>query len=195
MSDLWRAFQALLPIGVVAVAALGCALVWWWRLVQIGRHRAARALALTFCGIWAAGVSLVTLRPRPALVSASGETVTRSIDVVPGRELVASTFNSVSAHVFVEQVVGNVALFLPLGIGLGMLGVAVAGGGRLRLGLIVGAAAGLVVEVLQWVIGTGRVSSVDDIVLAAVGTALGLVAFGRITRGHVTAQMADQPGN
>jgi len=66
------------------------------------------------------------------------------------------------------QIVGNLLVFVPLGFGLPI---------RWRIGpfavLVVGACASTVIETLQWVFQLGRFSSVDDVMLNAIGALIG----------------------
>lgn len=70
---------------------------------------------------------------------------------------------------FLIDVVGNTALFMPLGASLRLLGI------RSRRANLVGALASAAIEVAQhWI--PGRTSSVDDVILNTAGTALGFAA-------------------
>lgn len=91
------------------------------------------------------------------------------VSLVPLRDLA-----QLASHpgVFVVQVVGNLLVFAALGFFAPVRFAALASVPRM---LAVGAAGSLAVEVAQLVAGTGRVFSVDDILLNAAGCALAAV--------------------
>jgi glycopeptide antibiotics resistance protein len=175
MLGIWRAFGALLPLGIIGAGLLVVTIAAWRRLAPAGRRRAA----VTFLAIWALGLLAVTLRPRPGWLDAHNVLRYRDLNLVPFSEIGDSLTNSVTWHVPFEQIMGNCLLFAPLGVGLVMLG------GRISAapwgtGFIAGAGAGIGIELAQWVFGVGRVSSVDDVLLACVGTGLGFVIARRL---------------
>jgi glycopeptide antibiotics resistance protein len=177
MSDFWRPFGALLPAGLIAGGLLVGLAFTWRRLAGAGR----RLTAVAFCIVWALATLAVTLRPQPALIDAQGNFRTRELNLVPFRELWIITFDSTTWHVFVEQVAGNTVLFAPLGAGLALLTYRRP---RARVGFLGGAIAGVVVECLQWMLGTGRISSIDDVLLATLGSGLGFLVSRRYVTVH-----------
>lgn len=167
MTSFWRAFQELIPLGIVVALIMLCVAIAWRRLGRLGRRRAAVAFTVA----WALAALAVTLRPQPDMTDAHGNPRSRWLDLKPFAEIHDSLFNSVSWHVAVEQLAGNVVLFFPLGVALAMLHER-----RQRRwisGFVAGALAGVVIESAQWVLGVGRVSSVDDVLLATLGSGLG----------------------
>jgi glycopeptide antibiotics resistance protein len=168
MLGFWRSFGDLLPLGLACAAGLAVLLVVWRRLGLTGRRR----LALAFLGVWALGLAAVTLLPASGSgwLDAHGHFKTRGFNLAPFSEIGDAITNSVTWRVPVEQIVGNLILFAPLGVGLAMLVSSRAT--RWSLGFVVGLAAGLVVELLQWVLNAGRISSTDDVLLAMVGCGL-----------------------
>jgi glycopeptide antibiotics resistance protein len=105
------------------------------------------------------------LTPKPAA---------RAVDLVPLLPILAELRGD--PGVAVEQIGGNLLVFAAFGFGA-----------RLRWNLAVwrivalAAAGSLLVEVLQWVLDLGRVSSVNDVILNATGAGLaGLVGRGSV---------------
>jgi glycopeptide antibiotics resistance protein len=162
MVQLWRSFGGLVPLLVLIVV---CLVVLLPAIARSSRQR-RRSVINTFLGSWVIGVAAVTLSP------AAGQRG-RALESIPFKNLADLVTNSVDWQVPVAQIGGNILLFAPLGILLiaQAPGVTVAAGLR-RTGLIAAAAA-LVIEIAQYVLGFGRVASVDDIILAVVGAAIG----------------------
>lgn len=99
-------------------------------------------------------IGLLTLRPRPELAPLSAATPVWC--VVCG------------AHGVVDVVL-NVLLFIPLGLGLGMAGI------RPRAAILIAALTTLTVELLQLGIVAGRDASLSDLVTNTLGAAIGIV--------------------
>ena len=169
MFGFWRAFGSILPLGVVGAGVLIVMLLAWRRLGSVGRRRVAVAFLVT----WGLGVLAVTLRPQSGWLDAHNHWRTRGISLIPLTEISDAVANSVTWHVPVEQIGGNLILFMPLGVGLVML----ADGRRLgwRAGFRAGAVVGFAIEAAQWLLDVGRVSSVDDVILACLGSGIGLL--------------------
>lgn len=185
MLDFWRAFQPLIPIGVVGGIALIVLAVSWQRLG--GKNR--RAVALGFLAIWALCALAVTLRPRPALLDEYGNIQSRVVELTPFASMKDELLNAVSWHVAVEQIAGNIILFVPLGVGYALLTA-----GRSTpwfVGFVAGALAGLTIEALQWILDAGRVSSVDDVLLAATGAGLGFLVAAAVMRRREDSESAE----
>jgi glycopeptide antibiotics resistance protein len=89
-------------------------------------------------------------------------------NLVPGRTIAACA--AAGGGLFVWNVVGNVAAFVPLGLAL--RGGAVGRRWRLRWALAAGAGLSLLIEALQYR-GGRRVADVDDVLLNALGALLG----------------------
>lgn len=92
------------------------------------------------------------------------------VELVPFRDMAASGLGATGMY----QNGGNVALFMPLGTVLPRA----LGGWFSRWGRVLAAAAAVsvTVEVLQCLLATGRVSSVDDALLSCAGALLGACA-------------------
>src|SRR5690606_9606721 len=99
-----------------------------------------------------AAIATLTLQPRPELAALSAAT--------PVWCLVCGSYGLV-------DVVLNVLLFVPLGVGLGLAGV------RPRAAIIIVVLTTLTVELLQLTVISGRDSSLSDLVTNTVGGAIG----------------------
>lgn len=115
--------------------------------------------------LWLCGLTMITLSP----VAHLGQR--RPVELVPLRETFVLVTDSVSWQVPVAQIGGNIALFLPIGALLIF---------RLGWGLtrttIVGTSVAVLIELGQYISGSGRVASMDDVGMAALGTSLGALA-------------------
>jgi glycopeptide antibiotics resistance protein len=170
MFGFWRAFHELLPLGAGGLAVLVTVLLAWRRLGLSGRRRAA----LAFLVVWALGLLLVTLRPQPCFLDALGHRQCRGMDLVPFREIYDNFAQSVTWHVAVEQILGNLVLFAPLGVGLALRTYP----RRLHwsAGFAAGTVVGSLIEVAQWFVAVGRITATDDVLLAALGSGLAALA-------------------
>lgn len=148
-----------LPIVLVGVAVVGAV------LVAIRFRRGApfsdsirTTLLDVGLGLWFSLLLLATL-PR------AGDLERRSVELVPFRELTYGVESTVIA-----RMIGNVLLFIPLGI------LAPARWSKadslVRIALI-GGSLSLAVELIQAVIATGRQTSVTDLLLNTTGAVLG----------------------
>lgn len=167
MFGFWRNFDGLLPYGFVALVVAVATAVLWRSLSRRGQRVVAWLWLLTAT----AAVVLVTLTPQTPMIDKNNVVITRALEIVPFQELYYAAFSSVSWRVAVEQIGGNILLFLPVGIGLALLKLRAPRG--LAFGFVAGAGLGIMIESLQWILGLGRVSSVDDVILACLGTGIG----------------------
>lgn len=117
--------------------------------------RAGAAIAAVPYGLWLAYTTLLPLT--------AGE---HRSNVVPFRTILDQARYAVDFDVFLRQIAGNIALFVPLGL---VLGVFVSSAWR-ALALAAGVSAGI--ELLQLVI-PGRSFDVDDVLLNVLGGMLG----------------------
>lgn len=186
MFGLWRAFGALLPLGLAGTGALIVMTLAWRRLGP----RARSLTALGFLTVWSIGMAAVSLRPQPGWLDEHNVTRYRGFNPMPFSEIGDALTNCVTWHVAVEQLVGNLALFAPLGVGLAM--VADARRARWLLGFAAGAAVGSIVEAAQWALAVGRVSSVDDVLLATAGSGIGFLIARPLVR--VPRRLRRPPG-
>ncbi|TDC39881.1 VanZ family protein [Micromonospora sp. 15K316] len=161
MTRVWRdwggvllAAGAALPVLALVVAGLvrvrrntlPAAEAWWRSVAEVG------AVAGTVPWVW------MILTPRAA---------PRAVDAVPLHDLVDLLTGAPTTAVV--QVVGNLLVFAALGFFAPVRLAGLAGPGRLFL---LGAAGSVLVEVLQYALDLGRVSSVDDVLLNAAGAVL-----------------------
>lgn len=163
MGQLWRSWGGVLTLWAAAlpVAALvGIALNRWRRLRGVppgpARWRSVAEVGMvagTAPWIW------MTLTPRPG---------PRLVHLVPLTDL-ADQVRSMSPTEVAVQTVGNLLVFAALGFFAPIRFPALAGVGRL---LLLGAAASTVIEVLQFLLVAGRVSSADDVLINAAGAGL-----------------------
>lgn len=98
------------------------------------------------------------------------------VQLVPFADLI--DLASADPRTIVEQLVGNMLLFFLAGVFVPL---------RFRVGLLAvflgGAVGAALVEIAQFAFGTGRVASVDDVLLNALGALLGALASRRWWRG------------
>lgn len=114
-------------------------------------------------------LAVASLIPAVLLTLVMPGGVHTTIELVPLTDMWATGINATTLY----QNAGNVLLFLPFGA---LLPVAF-NGVFARLWRILAVAAGLAVaiEVLQYLLDVGRVSSTDDVILNTAGAALGCV--------------------
>ena len=164
MTQAWRDWAPVLVVSLVglplaALAAVGLAgwrrgrglparTAWWRSVAEVG------LVAGTLPWIW------MTLSPRPE--------PPRRTWLVPFSDL-ANQLTAFSPAELVVQIGGNLLVFAALGFFAPIRYAAL--GGILRL-FALGAAGSALVETLQHVLDLGRVSSVDDVLINAIGAAL-----------------------
>ncbi|WP_062201450.1 VanZ family protein [Demequina salsinemoris] len=182
MVQLWRAFggevQSMLVLSGYAFALVA--------LVVAGvpglRRRPRPVLRILRAGgllAWAVCVASVTL-------TGTGDVGRRSVSLVPFAEIVELMTNSVWWQVPFVQIGGNVAMFVPFGLLLAIhprWGV----GRSVLVGFVIVTA----IETAQFALATGRVASVDDVILAVVGTLLGAL----LAKGAVRVVRWARPGS
>lgn len=170
MVQIWRSFDYAVPMFVAAVLlvtliAAGVA----FRRRRSGVEAPARAdvgrLALDgLLVLWLVGLALVTLAPGRVPVPRG------SVELVPLRGIVRLLTDSVWWQVPAAQIGGNIALFVPGGVLLAW---------RRHWGVgrtvLAGGAVSVVIETAQYVFALG-VASIDDVLLACLGTLIGAVA-------------------
>ncbi len=157
MGQVWRTYGDVLVAFALALppAAALVGVLTWWRRRGV---RAAFRLSLAEVGavVGTAPWIWMTMRPDPG-----GE---RRIHLVPLLDLV-----NLDPDAVVVQVVGNLLVFAALGFFLPMRWPAFASFWRVAA---VAAAGSVLVESLQYVLALGRVSSVDDVLVNALGAGL-----------------------
>ena len=155
VTQLWRNFSDLAAVVTVvgAVVAggvfLGC---WAYRGTERSSSAVCRSVGEALVVVWALVLATVTLRPLPHTGEADPE-------LVPFRDL--GSYAQASWPATVGQVGGSLLLF---GLG-GALLAARLGWGPWRAALAT-ATTGVVIEVLQHVLVTGRRATTDDVLVA-----------------------------
>jgi len=186
MIEAFRAIQVFVPYiacaGVLA-ATLGAIVT----LVPSSRRRRpylwmrlARNVGMALCAALLAGITLA-----PGGLAGLG---VRATELVPFRGVMALVTNSVSWQVPFVQIFGNVAMFVPLGAL-----VALDSRWTLLRVAILGASLAAVLEIGQYVLDNGRVTSVDDVMLAALGMWVGALLVRVLGAARVLSPQ--QPGS
>ncbi len=155
-------------IGVTAIPLIVALLLRWRARAGIERP-IALLRSLAEVGIVAGTLPWVWM-----ILTPTGGT--RTVSVVPLRDL-AATLSELSFDTIV-QIGANTAIFIPLGFLLPLRFPRFTGIGRM---LVLGAALSATLELAQYVLNIGRVSSVDDVLMNAVGAGIGahLLTLGR----------------
>lgn len=122
-----------------------------------GRERGVRAGA----AVLLVGASVTVMILTWAGLGSPG---TGGVNLIPGAGIRAASAN-VNARVGLINLVGNVALFVPIGF------LAVLAGGSTRRAIMIAAGLSALIEVVQFVV--GRTADVDDVLLNALGGAMG----------------------
>lgn len=141
--------------------------VFWGRLDLRRQNRVAALLFAT----WVFALVCLTLLPQGERLDAEGRPTYHIVQLRPFADIANDTFHAVTWRVGVEQVGGNLALFVPLGI-VAYLLVELR---RLRIwtALALGPLFGCAVEALQWILPLGRATTTDDVILATLGSLAG----------------------
>jgi hypothetical protein len=162
MGALLRAFWGMIPLTAIA---LPYALISWPLLTARRRRRTgtrhASATAAVDVSTLTLGVLVVCLVVMPV-----GDADTSTLDLVPGADLSAALADDGSLW----QVIGNLLMLCPLGA---LLPLRVRRLRSLTRIALTAMAASVLVEAMQFVIHSGRVSSTDDVLLNTIGATLG----------------------
>ncbi|MEV0062270.1 VanZ family protein [Nocardia sp. NPDC050718] len=163
MGSVWASWGHVLIVWLVAVPALAAAtaLLIRRRLRAGLPRRQALRHSIAEVGILGATLPWVWM----ILTPAAGE---RAISAVPLRDLLDTL--GAAPGTAVVQVGANLILFVPLGFLLPLRFPRLAGVLRMTA---VGALVSTTLELLQYVLELGRVSSIDDVLLNAAGAGLG----------------------
>lgn len=169
MTQLWRSFGYLVPVAAVAGTALGLGVLvgsWARRSFAPTWGALGAACGSALLAVWALCFAALTLWPASSV---------GGVDLVPLREL-RHYAHAVSVQVPLAQVGGNLVLYGALGMLL-----AARTSWRVRRVLAVGIVVAVADEGLQWLLGSGRAVTTDDVIVGAVGVALGaaVVVAGR----------------
>ncbi|MFD3507718.1 VanZ family protein [Nocardia sp. NPDC058666] len=178
MGHVWQAWGPVLVVWGIGVAMLPVivGLLVWWRLrVGVPRPIALRH-SLTEMGIVAGTLPWVWM-----ILTPTGGT--RAVSAIPLHDLTA-TVGALSFDTVV-QIGANLAIFFPLGFLLPLRCPRFTGVWRM---FALGAALSATLEIAQFVLDIGRVSSVDDVLMNAAGAGLGAYLLARVrnSRDHNT---------
>jgi len=175
MTQVLRAFRKAVivgPIVLLATAIVVAGLAIW----RSRRRPSGDAWATSVRD----GLTILAIAgPLAIMLVPSGRLGGRSLDLIPLRSAWRQVTNSVDAEAAAVQIGGNVLLFVPFGLLAPMRWPALANFRRILLATL---AFGALLEGLQFAAGFGRVASVSDVLLYAVGGLLGYALF-RAIRG------------
>lgn len=154
MGAAWRDHGTAILIGLVVIPTAG---LWaYLRRVRVVPRRLAFAEVGLVCGSLPWAIMVFTPQDAP-----------RSVDLVPLHDLPSWLSGDVGTAV--AQVGGNLLVLAALGF---FLPIRFAFAASLPRVLVLAAATSVMVETLQWVLGIGRVSSIDDVLINTVGALL-----------------------
>ncbi|MEV6065976.1 VanZ family protein [Nocardia sp. NPDC052001] len=182
MRQVWEMWGGVLTVWALAVPVLvaGIRVVLWLRR---GQPRAvALRNTLAEAGILVGTVPWIWM----ILTPTGGE---RGVSLLPLRDLFDTLGDGPEQAVV--QVGANMIVFLPLGLLLPLRLPRFAGVGRMFL---VGAALSALLEIAQYALDLGRVSSVDDVLMNASGAAIGAALTGTVYKIAVRAQLMRKTG-
>ncbi|MBB5917648.1 hypothetical protein BJY24_006560 [Nocardia transvalensis] len=171
MRQVWESWGPVLVVWAVGIALMPVvvALLARWQIrTDVPRRIAVRRSVIEV------GVVAGTL-PWAWMILTPTRGV-RAVSLVPLRDI-AATVGEVSVDTVV-QIGANIAVFLPLGFLLPLRFPRFAGVLRMA---VLGAVLSAALEVAQYVLDLGRVSSVDDVLMNAAGAGIG-AALARVWR-------------
>lgn len=157
MTQVWRAFSGVVPY-VVLVAVGVCLLIWIdrrWSRARLGtssRRSAVTGSLFAYC----CGLLMIALSPSP-------NTIRRSVVLSPWDR---------SGFTDLLHTSMNLALLIPLGFLIRMRWP----GLPTRRMVVAGSVPSLGLELAQYALGVGRVTSSSDALLGMVGVAIGIAA-------------------
>jgi glycopeptide antibiotics resistance protein len=172
---MYRSFGYLIPMFLVGVVLLPAVmLVVNWKKVRTRKIDWPRFF-LAWCILaWFLGLGLITLMPTSGVI---GE---RAISLVPLQELI---FHGPGiGYSVLKEGAANIFLFASGSVALSLYGRA-----SVFQTALVATGIALVIEVLQYVLALGRISSIDDLLWAFTGGLLGS-AVGVLLRKRATAK-------
>ena len=186
MADTWHTWGDAV---LASVAALPLAVLVLLALVAGRRRRGWPARAAWLRSVAEVGAVVGTL-PWLWMILTPGPVPGRSVNLVPLRELAGQVAGDPGTAV--AQIGGNLLVFAALGACAPIRWPALAGPVRL---FALGVVASVTVEVAQYLLTIGRVSSVDDVLLNAAGAVLGGLISHRwwsVSRGGVPCEPSDR---
>ncbi|MEV5836394.1 VanZ family protein [Nocardia sp. NPDC052112] len=170
MNGMWESWGGVITATIAALPLAG-GVVWW-----LARRRGVWRNALCEVGMVVGTAPWLWMILTPAGTG-------RSVNMVPLRDLL----DQLRDDRVVEQLGGNLLVFAALGFLLPMRWAWFANPWRL---LLVGAALSTAVEASQFVLSIGRHSSVDDVLVNAVGAGLAGLASNRWWISRTAASVA-----
>lgn len=166
MEQLWRAFNHVIPLFITLIPIVTIVVtVLYIRWVKAGNKRKEaffKAIIYMLFILSVIGVLLVTLLP----IGATG----RTLQLIPFASSIDVLFNSVHFTVPVRVLGFNIILFIPFGLFLALI---LKTKSVIFKTTIVGMMFSISIETLQFILNSGRVSNVDDVILNTLGTFLG----------------------
>ncbi|MFI5495429.1 VanZ family protein [Actinoplanes sp. NPDC051859] len=161
MAEVWRDHGTTILLAFLMLPALSFAGYRWRCRTRPRRFALAEVGAVVGSVPWA--IMLFTPQPAP-----------RSVDLVPLHDL--PSWLAGDLGIAVAQVSGNLLVLAAFGFFLPMRFAVLASLPRVGLAA---AATAIGIEILQWVLAIGRVSSVDDVLINTLGAVLAAAASRR----------------
>ena len=162
-----RGAELVVALGViVALVAFGV-LAWWLRRLPTGgrNHRLVSSLAL--------GIALLVILTLTLMASRRSDEA-RQIMLVPFQNLIEALDGEGGLRFALAELIGNVLLFVPLGMALRWRLPRFGVGGVTIVALLISVA----IETLQGVLATGRWATTTDVITNTVGGLIGAIAGG-----------------
>lgn len=154
------------PFAFAAITVLACYGIAWL-MGRLGSRRQRTWTFLALSAVWIATAAALTLRPLPVAEP------TRVLQFTPLLPLLHPRFGSDTA-----LWLGNVMLFLPLGVILRAAGL------KSWLVIRLAVAVSICIEGVQYAQGAGRQTDVNDLILNTLGAWLGIAIFDRARGGN-----------
>lgn len=157
-----RPLLPLIPLGLAAV--VGMTMLLGFGRTRRGMERSAAYGGAAVDTVLVATVISIMILTLPPSIGAP-----RTINLVPFEELQGSVGDNGQS-----QLLGNAIMFIPLGLVLPWKWVALRTFART---VMAGIAFSAAIEVAQFILPTGRQTSVTDVIMNAIGTAFGFLVF------------------
>ncbi|MFF2016150.1 VanZ family protein [Paenibacillus sp. NPDC058177] len=138
------------------------------------------AFYLLFAGYAVIAINLILFKTIPVTaIFSTPSFALRSVNLIP-YHIITTYFSddSIGLKRLLENTLGNIALFIPLGVFVSYMGVIRSF--RFKVGILVATAVSL--EVIQYVLALGS-SDIDDVLLNLIGGLLGIAVYKGIERG------------
>ncbi|MEK3788863.1 VanZ family protein [Paenibacillus sp. FSL K6-1230] len=133
---------------------------------------------LLFCGYVATAIYIILFKTVPITALITGSSISlRSVNWIPGYTVISFVQGNMDVSSLLKNVLGNVAIFIPLGIFLSYIPRFV----TLRTKLILIAVSSCALEFIQYAFGLGS-TDIDDVILNSIGGLIGVWIYKRISR-------------